>query len=618
MQLSKNKILLTTLVMIALLLAVWRPWRDWRPRGSGLTSQLSPVVILPFRTRGVGEDRRWLDTGLVDMFATELNSRSHLRAVRLERLLERAGPMSPRRELILSVEDALRQFRAEAALTGSISAQGVGFRLDVQLVGKNDQELLLKDHVVAHDFQKIFDAVDFLSFKVAQALGWTTPEHLPSIAQVTTSSIPAYRHYAMAVEDYIISDDSSLPQAADHLQLATAIDSAFTRAHFLLAKIYDQSQALGIPQGSAREPLIMANRFLERLPEWERQYARGWWLWFVEGDLEEAVAELSKLSEKYRDYAWQEGVPLTLGRLLAHQGLWPQAIQHLRDYVQGEETPTLRRTLGWGQLATSYQMTGNLEKAIEAMVQELSLSSGQQENRYWWIQENMSLALLHFENWQQELSEELLTQAQDLASHDARGLAMIGLTRFQMQQEKRAEVLAERALRQEGDLPLAHYLWGLIRLRQRQQRRAVANLEAACSQELNWDFLYHAAIAHARRGDHQSSKELLELLMDILVGAHHEAVGPADQGLLGILLCRLGRYDGALTHGLEAVSGFPYPQAKYDLACIYAIKGDKANAMKWLRRAFADGYVNRRQSRADFDLENLWYDPDFILLTSTK
>lgn len=607
-----RNILILLLLALIILLAIWRPWRNQGPNRPSL--RMSSVVILPFAIGQVDEDLRWLESGLVDMFATKLNHLPSLRAVSLEELLERADSSSLRRGL--SKEEALHQLGTEAALTGSISPLGSGFRMDIRLMGKGREELLLDDTVVANRFEDLFAAVDSISLKVVEALGWKASTQLPPIAQVTSSSLLAYGHYTMAVEDYVISDDSSMPRAADHLQLAGSLDSTFARAHFLMAKVCDQAQALGIPLGSAEDPLILAERFGDRLPEWERQYAQGWHMWLVEGDLEGAVAVLTGLSEKYQSYAWQEGVPLTVGRLLAHQGQWPRAIQQLKAYVRAQETPALRRALGWGQLATAYLMTGDADGAIEAIERELSLFSGREGNRYWWIQENMTLALLYFENWNSNIAEKLLAQANELASSDARALAMIGLTRFQMRQEKRAEALARRALRLEGDLAPAHYLLGLLSLRSKEYRSAVANLEAACSLEFNWDFLYHAALAHAKQGNRQSAEELLEFMIEIFVGEDLEAVGPADQAMLGILLSRLGRHEEALAHGLKAVQRFPYPQAKYDLACIYAIQGDKPKAVEWLRAAFADGYVNQRQSRVDFNLENLWFDPDFILLTA--
>jgi tetratricopeptide (TPR) repeat protein len=453
---------------------------------------------------------------------------------------------------------------------------------------------------------------------VTDALDWETPPQYPSLAEVTTSSLPAYHHYVMAVEDYIISDDNSLPRAADHLRLATAADSTFARAHFLRAKVYDQALALDLPLEFAEHALILANFFSGRLPPWERQYAKGWQQWLVDGDLEGAVSTLKDLTETQKDYAWLEGVPLTLGRLLAHLGRWPDAVAQLKSYAHSEKTPTLRRALAWGQLAVAYQLTGDLDAAIEAIESELSMVSDRHGNRYWWIGEMAALALLYFEKGETEMSENLLLGAQEVASDDPRGLSMIGVTRFQMQQINRAETLAERILRIDRGNASGHYLRGLLSLKRKKYWPAVADLEAAASQEFDWDFLYHAAIAHAKRGDENSAGELLTLLIDILGGDAPGLVGPADRGTMGILLGRLGQHEEALTQGLAAVNEFPYPQAKYDLACIYAIAGDRLKAMEWLRAAFAEGYLSRRQARSDFNLENLWYDPDFILLTSGR
>jgi tetratricopeptide (TPR) repeat protein len=195
---------------------------------------------------------------------------------------------------------------------------------------------------------------------------------------------------------------------------------------------------------------------------------------------------------------------------------------------------------------------------------------------------------------------------------------MMGLAHFRMQEVNRAEILAGKALRKSGDQALAYYLRGLLSLRQKRNWQAVANFEAACSQEFDWDFLYHTAIAHQRRGDGTSARELWGLLVDILGDGDPERVANADLGVLGILLSRLGENERALELGQAAVGRFPYPQAKYDLAAIYAIQGEKNTALEWLRSAYDDGFVNRRQARADFNLENLWYDPDFILLTSPQ
>jgi tetratricopeptide (TPR) repeat protein len=228
------------------------------------------------------------------------------------------------------------------------------------------------------------------------------------------------------------------------------------------------------------------------------------------------------------------------------------------------------------------------------------------------------LALLYFEAAESAHQEEVIRRVEKLAGEDPRALAMMGLARFRMQQINRAEMLVEKAFRLSSDEAMAHYLRGLLSLRQKRYWRAVADLEAACTQEFNWDFLYHTALAHARRGDDTNARELWNLLVDVLNGDKPQTVAAEDLGSLGILLSRLDQQGAAVEVGTRALAGFPYPQSKYDLSCIHSIQGNKNAALRWLRAAFADGYVKRRQARSDFDLEALWYDPDFILLTSPE
>ena len=616
----KTTFLLSAIAMVMIiLLFVWRPWQAGKTRAVGLTgAEISPVAVMPFDTRQAREDWQWLSTGLADLLATGLSSYPPLRAVQLERFLERIGPLSLQGGVTVEPHEAIELFGAGSVVTGQLLSQNGSFMVRLQLVGSDGESVLHRDETAIDGPAGIFDAADRLVEGLVTALEWDQqPVLRPASASITTS-LAAYRHFLMAMEDYILSDENSLPRAADHLTLAVAADSGFARAHFLRAKVSDQAQVLDIPMEFPEDALILSLKFPGRLPEWERLYASGWRMWMVDGDLDGAVSRLQKLVQEDRDYAWNQGVPLTLSRLLIHQGRWTEAVEELKTYIRSDGIPALRKILGWGQLALAYQITGRLEEAIEALENELSLYSDHLGNRYWWIDENMTLALLHFEAAQPARLEDVIQRVEQEATGDARALAIVGLARFRMQQINRAEILAEKALRLSGDEAMAHYLRGLISLRHQRYWQAVADLEAACTEEFNWDFLYHAALAHELRGNHSNSAELWELLADVLGGENPQKVPPEDLGTMGILLSRLGRGEEAIQLGIRAVNRFPYPRSQYDLACIHAIQGRKSDALRWLRTACTNGFVGRRQARADFDLEALWYDPEFILLTSPE
>src|SRR5262245_53922220 len=66
----------------------------------------------------------------------------------------------------------------------------------------------------------------------------------------------------------------------------------------------------------------------------------------------------------------------------------------------------------------------------------------------------------------------------------------------------------------------------------------------------------------------------------------------------------------AYEHALELRAGFPSNMA-YNIACSYALLGDKEQALQWLSRSFDMGMRNLDHARVDADLVSLHDDPRF-------
>ncbi|MBV6457868.1 MAG: hypothetical protein HONBIEJF_00988 [Fimbriimonadaceae bacterium] len=58
--------------------------------------------------------------------------------------------------------------------------------------------------------------------------------------------------------------------------------------------------------------------------------------------------------------------------------------------------------------------------------------------------------------------------------------------------------------------------------------------------------------------------------------------------------------------------------AQYDLACLYALKGDKKSAVKWLRDSLASGFRDLNHLRTDSDLDALHELPEWVEIAATK
>ena len=67
----------------------------------------------------------------------------------------------------------------------------------------------------------------------------------------------------------------------------------------------------------------------------------------------------------------------------------------------------------------------------------------------------------------------------------------------------------------------------------------------------------------------------------------------------------------AYEKAVELRAGFP-SNAAYNIACCYALLGEKENALRWLEKSFAMGFRDLEQARIDSDLQSLHGDPRFL------
>lgn len=83
-------------------------------------------------------------------------------------------------------------------------------------------------------------------------------------------------------------------------------------------------------------------------------------------------------------------------------------------------------------------------------------------------------------------------------------------------------------------------------------------------------------------------------------------------------LQRMGLVENAIRTYEEALELNPNaPEAHYGLACAYAVRGDRDEAIKYLQRAADLNYLTRHMVTTDPDLKNLEEDPDFKRLIGT-
>ena len=87
---------------------------------------------------------------------------------------------------------------------------------------------------------------------------------------------------------------------------------------------------------------------------------------------------------------------------------------------------------------------------------------------------------------------------------------------------------------------------------------------------------------------------------------------------LGHARLRTSDYKSAIAafhKSFELGAGYPF-NATYNIACGYALMGDKEQALEWLGKSLDMGFRNLQNVRTDADLKSLHGDPRFIKLAA--
>ena len=85
-------------------------------------------------------------------------------------------------------------------------------------------------------------------------------------------------------------------------------------------------------------------------------------------------------------------------------------------------------------------------------------------------------------------------------------------------------------------------------------------------------------------------------------------------GESGIALMRAGQYDRAIAAFEEEIRLTGSVNARYNIACAYALRGDKRRAFEALERAIENGFDNSHHMTQDEDLRSIQGDPRFYRL----
>ena len=199
------------------------------------------IAVMFFQNLTGDENLQWLQKGLTEMFIRTLSQSRYLSILTSERLVEilsRLGDADSPKNINVDIAAIVaQQANAEAVLVGNISKSGDSLIINVKLKEPNQGLVLKEESVEGSGLENIMRMVDELTQRIRTDLQLTLEkaEESKTIAELTTNSLEAWRHYTIGV-DYM--DQILRNEAVEQFEQAVKHDSTFVTAYIRLCNGY--------------------------------------------------------------------------------------------------------------------------------------------------------------------------------------------------------------------------------------------------------------------------------------------------------------------------------------------------------------------------------------------
>jgi eukaryotic-like serine/threonine-protein kinase len=285
---------LGVLFAIAAGVAAW--WHQTQPaeasRGIGPSGRPA-IAVMQFENVAGNEDVAWMSRGVPNMLLTGLAETRGLDLVsgqRLHEVIRQTGRDSLESLDRSQIADVARRAGAGAIVVGSIVKAGSEIRIDAQLEDLSSGRVLAADSVRGTD---VFALVDQLTARIRDGVGFRDAAAMRHVAEVSTSSLEAYRFYS---EGLVAYNNTRASDAKDLFEKAVAIDPTFAQAYFHLALVCGhQGMTSDVDKYAAK-----AAEHVDRLDERQRLLLRAE-VARIAGKPQEAVQAIDEVIGKYPD-----------------------------------------------------------------------------------------------------------------------------------------------------------------------------------------------------------------------------------------------------------------------------------------------------------------------------
>ena len=346
--------------VLVLLFLILKPFQfEIGPERRAIAEENS-LAIMYFENMVDREDADKIADMITALLITDLSESRYMRLVSRQRLydiLELLGKQDLKVIDKTVASKVAQKAGVKWILTGSILQTEPNIVLTSDISEATTGEILATQRIAGETGEDLFTVVDKLTAEVKEDL--SLPEGAKReldrpVADVTTNSPDAYRHYLEGIDYY---QKFNIPEAEKSYRKALEIDSTFAMAYCRLSYFYPEDW---------EDLLAKAVKYSDKVSHKEKCYIKV--LQAYEESYEtQYPKELKKLVERYPE---EKDAFLMLGEYYYYERQFEQAVHNLNKAV--EIDPLYK--LVYNMLAYVYNEMGDFDKSIWAINKYISLA----------------------------------------------------------------------------------------------------------------------------------------------------------------------------------------------------------------------------------------------------
>jgi tetratricopeptide (TPR) repeat protein len=348
--------------VVLLLIFVLEPFRIEMGPDKEALAQDKSLAIMYFENIPDPADTAKIAEMATALLITDLSESEYMYVISRQRLYDILRLLGREGEKLIGksvATEVAERAGARWILTGTVLKTEPNIVLTSDISETSTGRIIGTQRAVGEEGEDVFAVVDKLSAAVKADLALPDPARSESdrpVAEVTTHSQEAYRHYLEGV-DYTWKLYTQ--EAIASFEKAISLDSTFAMAYYRLAFLKSGAER--------RELTARAMEYVDRVSRRERYFLRAWDA-FASNRYLESVQILEEAIRKYPDDkdAFYTAAIIYNSRLQEYD----KAIAHLTRAI--EIDPIFK--VAYNSLAYAYHYAGDLEKSIWAINRYIELA----------------------------------------------------------------------------------------------------------------------------------------------------------------------------------------------------------------------------------------------------